>query len=144
MTRKRLVRVFLTLTVTGGCLAYILWQLNVRRTAHILVHSNLGWFAGAVLDWERQLGFSLGVTQQLLPFGDQISGLEPVADLWYVVVPAGALIVGLLAAMVGGLAGGLWAALVNRGFTSIEVTVAPEEAPAHRAISSSGARRSAR
>ena len=48
MTRKRLVRVLLTLAVTGGCLAYILWQLDVTRTAHILVHSNLGWFAGAV------------------------------------------------------------------------------------------------
>src|SRR5436305_6665545 len=49
MTRKALVRVALTLIVTGGCLAYILWQLNVSRTAHILVHSNLGWFAGAVI-----------------------------------------------------------------------------------------------
>jgi uncharacterized protein (TIRG00374 family) len=48
MTRKRLVRVALTLAVTGGCLAYILWQLDVRKTAHILVHSNLAWFAGAV------------------------------------------------------------------------------------------------
>ena len=45
MTRRRLVRVLLTLAVTGGCLSYILWQLNVRRTVHILVHSNLGWFA---------------------------------------------------------------------------------------------------
>ena len=49
MTRKALVRVALTLIVTGGCLAYILWQLNVSRTAHILVHSNLGWFAVAVV-----------------------------------------------------------------------------------------------
>ncbi len=49
MTRRRLVRILLTLAVTGGCLGYILWQLNVRRTAHILVHSNLGWFAGAVV-----------------------------------------------------------------------------------------------
>ena len=49
MTRKALVRVALTLIVSGACLAYILWQLDVRRTAHILVHSNLGWFAGAVI-----------------------------------------------------------------------------------------------
>ena len=49
MTRKRLVRVLLTLVVTGGCLGYILWQLDVRQTVHILVHSNLAWFAGAVL-----------------------------------------------------------------------------------------------
>ena len=48
MTRKRLVRVLLTLAVTGGCLAYILWQLDVAQTVHILVHSQLGWFAGAV------------------------------------------------------------------------------------------------
>ena len=48
MTQKRLVRVLLTLAVTGGCLAYILWQLDVARTVHILVHSNLAWFAGAV------------------------------------------------------------------------------------------------
>jgi len=43
-----LIRVAVTLAVTGACLAYILWQLNVRRTAHILVHSDLAWFAGAV------------------------------------------------------------------------------------------------
>jgi len=49
MTRARLVRVLLTLAVTGACLAYILWQLNVHKTADILVHSNLGWFAGALL-----------------------------------------------------------------------------------------------
>jgi glycosyltransferase 2 family protein len=49
MTRKVLVRVVLTLIVTGGCLAYILWQLDVRRTLHILVHSNLAWFVGAVI-----------------------------------------------------------------------------------------------
>src|SRR6266542_5704099 len=49
MTKRRTVRVVLTLAVTGLCLAYILWQLDVGRTADILVHSNLAWFAGAVL-----------------------------------------------------------------------------------------------
>jgi glycosyltransferase 2 family protein len=49
MTRKQLVRILLTLVVTGGCLGYILWQLDVRQTVHILIHSNLAWFAGAVL-----------------------------------------------------------------------------------------------
>ncbi|HEY3017676.1 MAG TPA: lysylphosphatidylglycerol synthase transmembrane domain-containing protein [Gaiellaceae bacterium] len=48
MTTKRLVRVLLTLAVTGACLAYILWQLDVGRTADILVHSDLGWFFGAL------------------------------------------------------------------------------------------------
>jgi hypothetical protein len=48
MTRRRVVRIVLTLAITGGCLAYILWQLDVRRTLDILVHSHLGWFLGAV------------------------------------------------------------------------------------------------
>jgi glycosyltransferase 2 family protein len=48
MTRRRVVRVVLTLAITGGCLAYILWQLDVRRTLDILVHSHIGWFLGAV------------------------------------------------------------------------------------------------
>ncbi len=48
MTRARLVRVVLTLAVTGACLAYILWQLDIRRTGDILVHSDLGWFLGAL------------------------------------------------------------------------------------------------
>jgi uncharacterized membrane protein YbhN (UPF0104 family) len=48
VTRRRAIRIALTLAVTGACLAYILWQLNVSRTARILVHSDLGWFAGAV------------------------------------------------------------------------------------------------
>jgi glycosyltransferase 2 family protein len=46
--KATLVRLVLTLLITGGCLAYILWQLNVRKTADIVVHSHLGWFFGAV------------------------------------------------------------------------------------------------
>ncbi len=48
MTRTRVVRIVLTLTLTGGCLAYILWQLDIGRTLDILVHSHLGWFFGAI------------------------------------------------------------------------------------------------
>jgi uncharacterized protein (TIRG00374 family) len=48
MTRGRAVRIALTLAVTGGCLAYILWQLDVGRTVRILVHADLAWFVGAI------------------------------------------------------------------------------------------------
>ena len=48
MKRRTVVRLGLTLLVTAGCLAYILWQLDVRKTVHIVVHSQLGWFLGAV------------------------------------------------------------------------------------------------
>ena len=48
MKRRTAIRLGLTLLITGGCLAYILWQLDVHKTADIVVHSQLGWFFGAV------------------------------------------------------------------------------------------------
>jgi len=48
MSRSRAIRIALTLLITGACLAYLLWKLDVSRTIHILVHANLGWFLGAV------------------------------------------------------------------------------------------------
>jgi glycosyltransferase 2 family protein len=48
MNRRRLVRVILTLALTCGCLAYILWQLDVGRTVDILLDAHLGWFLGAL------------------------------------------------------------------------------------------------
>jgi glycosyltransferase 2 family protein len=48
MTRARVLRVSLTLAITGICLTYLFWKLDIRRTAHMLVHANLGWFLGAV------------------------------------------------------------------------------------------------
>jgi len=83
----------------------------------------LSWFAGAIVDWQAQLGYSLGVTQQLLPLGDQINSLESLSDRWFLVIPAVGLLFGLLGAFIGLLAGGLWAALVNMGVLPIQVSV---------------------
>lgn len=83
----------------------------------------VSWFAGAILDWQAQLGYSLGVTEQLLPLGDQIAGLRTVADRWYLVTLAVALLVGLVGAVIGMLAAGLWAALVNRDVLPLHVTI---------------------
>jgi hypothetical protein len=74
----------------------------------------LAWFSGAVLDWHRQLGFTLGVTESLLPLVDQIGLLQTLNDLWWLVVPAAGLALGALTAVVGMLAGGLAAAVFNR------------------------------
>jgi uncharacterized protein (TIRG00374 family) len=49
VTRARAIRIVLTLAVTGACVTYLLWKLDVRRTVHILVHANVPWFVGAVL-----------------------------------------------------------------------------------------------
>jgi glycosyltransferase 2 family protein len=48
MNKRRAVRVSLTLLLTGLCLTYILWQLDVARTLDILLDAHLGWFLGAV------------------------------------------------------------------------------------------------
>ena len=46
--KRRPVRVTGGLIVTGLCTAYILWQIDVSRTVHILAHANLGYFFGAI------------------------------------------------------------------------------------------------
>jgi uncharacterized protein (TIRG00374 family) len=45
---KRPVRIVGGLMVTGLCLAYILWQINVSKTVHILGHASVGYFFGAI------------------------------------------------------------------------------------------------
>jgi uncharacterized protein (TIRG00374 family) len=49
VTRGRVARILATLVVTGVCLAYILWQLDVGRTIRILVDADLAWFAASLL-----------------------------------------------------------------------------------------------
>jgi hypothetical protein len=72
------------------------------------------WFAGAVLDWQRDLAFTFGVARRLLPFGDQVGLLRDVQAQWWLVVPLAGLVVGLLGAAVGALLGGILAAAYNR------------------------------
>jgi hypothetical protein len=91
----------------------------------------LTWFSGAVLDWHRQLGFTLGVTEELLPLGEQIGLLQAVRDLWWVVVPAVGLALGGLNALVGLLAGAVLAGLFNRLGHGIWLDVEVAPAPAH-------------
>jgi glycosyltransferase 2 family protein len=45
---RRLLRVVATLVVTGLCTAYLVWKIDVSRTAHILAHANVWFFLGAV------------------------------------------------------------------------------------------------
>jgi uncharacterized protein (TIRG00374 family) len=46
--QKRLIRLAATLAVTGLCTAYIVWKIDISRTAHLLAHANIGYFLGAV------------------------------------------------------------------------------------------------
>jgi hypothetical protein len=80
----------------------------------MLLGGVLVWFAGAVLDWQRDLAFTFGVARRLLPFGDQLGLLRDVQERWWLVVPGTGLVIGVLGATVGFLLGGILAAAYNR------------------------------
>jgi glycosyltransferase 2 family protein len=46
--QKRLLRLVATLVVTGLCTAYVVWKIDISRTAHLLAHASVGYFLGAV------------------------------------------------------------------------------------------------
>jgi uncharacterized protein (TIRG00374 family) len=45
---KRAVRVAATLVVTGLCVAYLVWKIDLTKTGHILAHARFGYFALAL------------------------------------------------------------------------------------------------
>lgn len=72
------------------------------------------WFAGTMLEWQRDLAFTLGVARTLLPLGEQVVLLRWVSSTWFVVIPLSAMIVAAITGMIGGLIGALLAASYNR------------------------------
>ena len=48
MTRGRALRVAATLAVTGLCLAYIVWKINLGKTGHVLAHAKLLWLVASL------------------------------------------------------------------------------------------------
>ena len=42
--RKRLLKLVGSVVVTGLCIAYIVWQIDVRRTVRILGDASAWWF----------------------------------------------------------------------------------------------------
>ena len=90
----------------------------------------LSWFSGAILSWQRDLTFTVGVTEQLLPFGNQIPVLQRLQGDWFLVIPLVGLLVGIFAALVGVLIGGLVAVSYNRSPFGVHVVVeVPDQAP---------------
>ena len=72
------------------------------------------WFAGAILDWQRDLAFTFGVTRRLLPFGDQLGLLRDIQTRWWLLIIGSSLAVAFVAAAFGALLGGILAAAYNR------------------------------
>ncbi len=74
----------------------------------------LAWLAGAILAWQQDLGLTLGVVRNLLPFGDQVPILRTLSSYWYLVIPGVSLASGVVGAVITALIGGLLAASYNR------------------------------
>jgi hypothetical protein len=129
MVNEYLVRLSIRSAMFAGAISGFVFGLFLGATLGAL----LSWLAGALVDWQAQLVYSLGVTQQLLPLGDQVNSLETLSDQWFLVIPAVGVIIGVVCAVIGSLAGGLWAELVNLGVLPIQVSVLRrEERPAAR------------
>src|SRR5207302_6737085 len=45
---SRAVRAAATLAITGLCTAYIVWKIDVGKTAHVLAHAGVGWWLAAL------------------------------------------------------------------------------------------------
>jgi hypothetical protein len=110
LVRGRLAAVSVRASFGAG-----LW---VGFTVGLVIGAVLGalltWFAGTVLEWQRELAFTLGVARTLLPLGDQVAALRWISGTWYLVIPAVAIGVALVVAAFGGLIGALLAAAYNR------------------------------
>ena len=111
--------------IAGGWIGFALGVV-----AGCVLGATLAWFAGAILSWQRDLSLTLGVTEELLPFGSPVPVLQRIQSDWFVVVPFVGLLVGIFAAAVGGLIGGLVAASYNRSPFGVQVVVeVPDQAP---------------
>ena len=110
-----------------------------------LIGAALAWFAGTVLDWQRDLGFTLGVACGLLPLGEQAGALRWIASTWWLVVPAVALALAAISGLVGGLIAALLAAAYNRTPRHAAVVVElPETAEEEAALGTATAAAAAR
>ena len=90
----------------------------------------LAWFAGTLLEWQRDLAFTLGVARALLPLGDQAAALRWISSTWYLVIPLVGILLAAVAGLIGGLVGALLAAAYNRSPRHAAVVVElpePEE-----------------
>ncbi len=108
--RGRLSAVSVRASVGAG--AWVGFSLGV--VAGALLGGAAVWFAGGMLDWQRDLAFTFGVARRLLPFGDQIGLLREMQARWWLVIPAVGLAVGALGGLVGSVLGGILAAAYNR------------------------------
>ena len=107
--RARLVRVPLAAAMLTGAVAGVVPGLFLG----CLLGAFVSWVSGAIVYWQRQLGFTLGVSPDLLPFGDQGPLLSQLSNDWPVVVPVAGLAMAIFWGVVISLCYGLLVSAMN-------------------------------
>lgn len=110
LVRGRLAAVSVRASFGAGVWVGVMIGLVLGAVAGAL----LAWFAGTMLQWQRDLAFTLGVARTLLPLGDQVALMRWVSSTWYLVIPLAALVVATMSGLIGGIIGALLAASYNR------------------------------
>lgn len=119
LVRGRLAGISVRATFGAG-----LWVgFTIGLVAGAVTGAVLSWGAGVVLEWQRELAFTLGVARVLLPLGGQVEALRWLTTTWYLVIPAAALAGGVVVGIIGGLIGALLAAAYNRSPRHASVVV---------------------
>jgi hypothetical protein len=90
--------------------------------------------AGAALEWMRELSFTTGIEQQLLPFGNRIGLLQTLQDGWPVVIPLAAIALGLFSALIGTLTAALVAMTLRTVVRGVEFETESVTPPAPKVV----------
>ncbi len=107
--RARLVRIPLRAAMLTGVVAGLVPGLFLG----CLLGAFVSWASGAIVYWQRQLGFSLGISPELLPFGDQGPLLAQLSNEWPLVVPVAGALMAIFWGVVVSLSYGLLGSALN-------------------------------
>ncbi len=108
-TRARLARIPVRAAMLTGAVAGVVPGLFVG----CLLGAFVSWASGAIVYWQRQLGFTLGVSPDLLPFGDQGPLLSQLSSDWPLVVPASGIAMAIFWGVIASLSFGLLGSALN-------------------------------
>jgi hypothetical protein len=115
----RLRRFSLRAALLGGAAA----GFAAGLFAGCLLGAFLSWLAGQALGWQSHLAFQLGVTEDLLPLGQQVGLLQAMQDDWWLVVPLSGLALAVPSALATALGAALLAAIFNRLGPALDLLV---------------------
>lgn len=107
--RARLVRIPVGAAMLTGAVAGVVPGLFLG----CLLGAFVSWASGAVVYWQRQLGFTLGVSPDLLPFGDQGPLLSQLSNEWPLVVPLSGVAMAIFWGVIVSLSYGLLGSALN-------------------------------